>query len=61
MAVDKNLAELQSQAEFQRKTLEQRRNDLVNEPFVVEYAARPRKSKRASVRRSRTSEANMTT
>lgn len=37
MAIDKNLAELQSQAEFQRKTLEQRRNDLVNEPFVVEY------------------------
>lgn len=37
MAIDKNLAELQSQAEFQRKKLEQRRNDLVNEPFVVEY------------------------
>ena len=37
MAVDKNLAELQAQAEFQRKTLEQRRKDLVNEPFVVEY------------------------
>lgn len=37
MATDKNLSELQAQAEFQRKTLEQRRNDLVDEPFVVEY------------------------
>ena len=37
MAADKNLAELQAQAEFQRKTLEARRKDLVHEPFVVEY------------------------
>lgn len=37
LAIDKNLTELQAQAEFQRKTLEQRRKDLINEPFVVEY------------------------
>lgn len=37
MAIDNNLAELQAQAEFQRKTLEQRRSDLVDEPFVVQY------------------------
>ena len=37
MAQDKNLAELQAQAEFQRKTLEKRRKQLVDEPFVVEY------------------------
>ena len=37
MAIDKNLQELQAQADFQRKTLESRRVELVDEPFVVEY------------------------
>lgn len=37
MAADKNLAELQAQADFQRKMLEKRRKELLDEPFVVEY------------------------
>jgi len=37
MPVDKNLKELQEQAEFQRNMLEERRKQLVGEPFVVEY------------------------
>lgn len=37
MATNKNLQELEAQAEFQRKTLEESRNRLVNEPLVIEY------------------------
>ena len=37
MAINKNLQELEAQAEFQRRTLEESRNRLVNEPLVIEY------------------------
>lgn len=37
MATDKNLSELQAQADFQRSMLEARRKQLIDEPFVVEY------------------------
>lgn len=37
MAVNKNLAELEAQAEFQRKKLEEIRKYLANEPLTVEY------------------------
>lgn len=37
MSSDKNMQELKAQAEFLRKTLEERRKQLIGEPFVVEY------------------------
>lgn len=37
MATNKNLQELEAQAEFQRKTLEESRKRLANEPLVIEY------------------------
>lgn len=37
MAKNQDLIELQQQAEFQRKQLEERRKLLENEPFTIEY------------------------
>lgn len=37
MAVNKNIVELEAQADFQRKSLEEARKRLVNEPLVIEY------------------------
>ena len=37
MATNKNLSELQAQAEFQRVKLEAARKRLANEPLVIEY------------------------
>lgn len=37
MATNKNLAELEAQAEFQRGQLEASRKRLANEPLVIEY------------------------
>ena len=37
MAKSKDLIELEAQAEFQRKQLEERRKLLEDEPFTVEY------------------------
>ena len=37
MTINKNLAELEAQAEFQRKQLEAARKRLANEPLVIEY------------------------
>lgn len=37
MAKSNDLAELEAQAAFQRKTLEESRKRLANEPLVIEY------------------------
>ena len=37
MAINKNLDELEAQARFQRKKLEELRNTLESAPFTVEY------------------------